>query len=187
MDRTDVLQIMAVLRGAYPQFYRDISRKEAEDTVNLWQSMFSEDDPMVVGAAVKAIIVSDPREFPPNIGIVKEKMRELTSCKELSEAEAWSLVSKAVRNSIWDAKVEFEKLPTDCQRLVGSPSQLRDWAMMDSDTLHSVVASNFQRSFRVIQKRNREEAKLPSDVKHALGAYLAPMLGEWNEQQTEGR
>ena len=181
MERNDVLQIMAVLRGAYPQFYRDISRKEAEDTVNLWQAMFAEDEPGLVGAAVKAIIVSEAREFPPNIGIVKEKMRELTAGKELTEAEAWNLVSKAVRNSIWDSKAEFEKLPEDCKKLVGSPSQLREWAMMDSEALHSVVASNFQRSFRVVQKRNREAAKLPADVKKALGAFNAPALGEWNE------
>ena len=45
MERSDVLRIMAVLRGAYPQFYRDISRQEAEATVNLWTDMFSGDDP----------------------------------------------------------------------------------------------------------------------------------------------
>ena len=182
MERNEVLQIMAVLRGAYPNFYRSITRQEAESTVSLWQAMFAEDDPAVVAAAVKAIIVSDTREFPPNIGIVKEKMRELTQPKELTEVEAWSLVAKAVRNSIWGSKEEFDKLPEDCKKLVGSPSQLKEWGIMDSDTLHSVVASNFQRSFRVIQKRNREQAKLPSDVKKAIGAYTAPMLGEWSEQ-----
>lgn len=182
MERNDVIQIMAVLRGAYPHFYRDISRKEAEDTVNLWQAMFSDDDPRIVGAAVKAIIVSDAREFPPNIGIVKEKMRELTSEKEMTEAEAWALVAKAVKNGLYDSGKEFERLPADCKKLVGSPSQLREWAMMDSEALHSVVASNFQRSYRVIQKRNREEAKLPSDVKAALTAHNAPMLGEWRDE-----
>lgn len=183
MERNDVLQIMAVLRGAYPHFYRDISRKEAEDTVNLWQAMFAEDEPGLVGAAVKAIIVSDAREFPPNIGIVKEKMRELTAGKELTEAEAWTLVANAVKDGLYGSKEAFASLPVDCQRLVGSPSQLREWAMMDSESLHSVVASNFQRSYRVIQKRNREAAKLPPDVKAALGAYSVPTLGEWRDEQ----
>lgn len=178
MERNEVLQIMAVLRGAYPQFYRDLTRKEAEDTVNLWHAMFADDDAVLVGAAVKAIIVSDTREFPPNIGIVKEKMREMTQPKELTEAEAWALVSKAVRNSIWDSKEEFDKLPPDIQKLVGSPSQLREWAMMDSGALHSVVASNFQRSYKVIQKRNREEQKLPGDIRRMIGGMAERMLLE---------
>lgn len=178
MERNEVLQIMAVLRGAYPQFYRDLTRKEAEDTVNLWHAMFADDDASLVGAAVKAIIVSDTREFPPNIGIVKEKMREMTQPKELTEAEAWGLVSKAVRNSIWDSKEEFDKLPQDIQKLVGSPSQLREWAMMDSGALHSVVASNFQRSYKVIQKRNREEQKLPGDIRRMIGGMTERMLLE---------
>ena len=169
MERTDVIQIMAVLRGAYPHFYRDISRKEAEDTVNLWQAMFACDDPALVGAVVKAIIVSDNREFPPNIGVVKEKMRELTDGDEMTEVEAWALVAKAVKNGIWGAQEEFERLPEEIQRLLGAPSQLREWAMMDSDTLHSVVASNFQRSYRVIVKRKQERQKLPQDIKRMLG------------------
>ena len=113
MERNEVLQIMAVLRGAYPNSYRSITRQEAESTVDLWQAMFSEDDPNLVGAAVKAIIVSDTREFPPNIGIVKEKMRELTQPKELTEAEAWGIVAKAVRNGVGGSKEEFEKLPDE--------------------------------------------------------------------------
>lgn len=40
---------------------------------------------------------------------------------------------------------------------------------MDSETVHSVVASNFQRSYKAIAQREREIAKLPSDVKALVG------------------
>lgn len=36
--------------------------------------------------------------------------------------------------------------------------------MMDSDTLNSVIASNFQRSYRAAAQREREVSKLPPDV-----------------------
>lgn len=75
MDRTDVIKIMAVLRGAYPQFYRDISRQEAEDTVNLWAEMFAGDSYPAVAAAVRALIEEDRRGFPPHIGAVKDRLR----------------------------------------------------------------------------------------------------------------
>ena len=37
--------------------------------------------------------------------------------------------------------------------------------MLDSETLHSVVASNVQRSFRAISTQEQETAKLPPDVR----------------------
>lgn len=168
MTRDDVIKIMSVLRGAYPHFYRDISKQEAYDTINLWTDMFFNDDASVVAAAVKSLIDGDGKGFPPTIGQVKAKMRLLVGSDELTEAEAWNLVSKAVKNGLYGAVEEFEKLPPAVKRIVGSPSQLRDWASMDSDTLHSVVASNFQRSYKVVATREKEIAALPDDVKKLI-------------------
>lgn len=168
MTRDDVIKIMSVLRGAYPHFYRDISKQEAYDTINLWTDMFSRDDASIVSAAVKSLIDGDDKGFPPTIGQVKAKMRLLVGSDELTEAEAWNLVSKAVKNGLYGAVEEFEKLPPAVKRIVGSPSQLRDWASMDSDTLHSVVASNFQRSYKVVATREKEIAALPDDVKKLI-------------------
>ena len=55
MDRSEVLKIMSVLRGAYPAFYRSIDRKEAEATVGLWEDMFKHNEYPLVAAAVKAL------------------------------------------------------------------------------------------------------------------------------------
>lgn len=169
MDRTETMKILSVLRGAYPAFYRDTSRQEAEAIVNLWAEMFREDDYMLVAAAVKSLIVADKKGFPPVIGQVKEYIRKLTASEEMTESQAWALVAKAIRNGIWGAKEEFAALPPQIQRVVGSPEQLTDWAKMDSDTVHSVVASNFQRSFRAKAKADKEYAALPSEVRAAIG------------------
>lgn len=165
MERNDVLKIMAVLRGAYPQFYRNISRQEAEDTVNLWLDMFRQDDSQIVAAAVKSVIEGDEKGFPPTIGQVKAKMRLITDANDMTEADAWQLVAKAIRNGIYGAQEEFEKFPPIIRRIVGSPNMLREWARMDTETVHSVVSSNFQRSYRAISAKEREYAKLPTDVK----------------------
>lgn len=168
MDRSDVLKIMAVLRGAYPAFYRDISKAEANDTVNLWMDMFADSDSSIVGAAVKSLISADTKGFPPTIGQVKEKMRFILSKNEMSAQEAWNLVLKAVRNSLYSAGKEFDKLPEGVQRLVGSPNQLREWAMMDVGALNSVVASNFQRSYKTRIAYERELMALPADVRRKM-------------------
>lgn len=179
MTREETLAVMGVLKAAYPSYYRGMTKADAESVVGLWSAMFADDDPALVAAAVKALIVASDREFPPLIGTVKEKMRQLTAKDEMTDAEAWALVAKAVKNGIWGAEDEFHKLPPDVRRIVGTPSQLRDWARMDSSALHSVVASNFQRAYRVRTEKNREVAKLPSDVKKAISAMSERMaLGD---------
>ena len=77
MTRDETRKILAVLRTAYPNFYRNVSDSDVTDTLNLWASMFTDDDPRLVAAAVKSIIVASNREFPPNIGTIKEQMRKL--------------------------------------------------------------------------------------------------------------
>ena len=165
MNYSETLQIMAVLRGAYPAFYRDMSRKEAESVVALWTEMFADDDAVTVAAAVKALISADEKGYPPHIGAVKAKIRQITQPEEMTEGEAWGLVQKAISRGLYSSVEEFDKLPVPVQRLVGSPNQLREWAMMDADTVQSVVASNFQRSYRARIASEREYAKLPPDVK----------------------
>lgn len=165
MTYDETLAIMSVLKAAYPSYYRDMNRKDAEGIVSLWTAMFSDEPAELVAAAVKAHIASDAKGFPPHIGAIKSAIQKITQPKEMTEAEAWALVSKAIKNGIWGAKKEFEALPPLVQKVVGSPQQLSDWAMVDADTVQSVVASNFQRSYRAKQKAERDYEALPQDVK----------------------
>lgn len=177
MTRDETRKILAVLRTAYPNFYRNVSDKEATDTVNLWASMFADDNPNLVAAAVKSIIVASNREFPPNIGTIKEQMRKLMEDDDLSEMEAWAKISAACRNGIYGAQEEFDKMSPTLQRIVGSPQQLSEWALLDAETLQSVVASNIQRSFRTVQQREREQAKLPHEVQNLLQSIRIGNVG----------
>lgn len=181
MDRTETLKIMAVLRGAYPNFYRNMSDQDVENAVGLWNDMFRSDEYVLVAAAVKSLLETDEKGYPPHIGSVKAKMRLLTEREEPTEAEVWNLVSKALRNGLYGSKEEFDKLPPAAQRVVGSPEQLRSWAMMDSETVQSVVASNFQRAYRTIVQREREIARLPADVRALLEQVSAPLALEEGE------
>lgn len=168
MTRDETLAIMTVLKTAYPSFYKDMNRETALQAVSLWTEMFSDDKPEIVAAAVKALIKTRKEGYPPTIGEVSAKIAELTQPKEMTELEAWSLVERACRNGLHGAAEEFAKLPPLIQKAVGSPNQLREWAMMDADTVKSVVASNFMRSFKVYQKRERDMAMLPGDVRQLL-------------------
>ena len=83
MTRDETLKIMAVLKATYPNFYKDMTRRDAEGVVALWTDMFSEDSYNAVAAAVKAFIASDSKGFPPVVGQVKQRVTEFASAKAL--------------------------------------------------------------------------------------------------------
>ncbi len=170
MTREETLAIMGVLKAAYPNFYKGMGRADAEGIVDLWSSMFDQEPAQLVAVAVKAHIANDKKGYPPHIGAIKEAIVKLRTPEEMTEQEAWGLVLKALRNGIYGAQKEFDALPPVIQRLVGSPSQLKEWAMMDGDAVNSVVASNFQRSYKVRSASEREMLALPQDVRQAMQA-----------------
>lgn len=183
MDRTETLAIMSVLKAAYPSYYRDMRRTEAESVVSLWQELFSGDDYAVVAAAVKGLIATKQDSFPPPIGAVKAKVRQITTPNEMTEQEAWTYIAKALRNSSYHAEEEFAALPPILQDVVHVPQQLREWARMDEATVQSVVASNLQRSFRAKAQSRRDFEALPKDVQ-ALAKGFAQMLPQMPEKAT---
>ena len=175
MNLVETAKLMAILETAYPMFYAKKTQQEREDAIRLWAEMFADEPGEVVAVAVKALIKSRVSTFPPGIGEITEKIQQITQPEQMTELEAWGLVAKAVSNSAYNSGEEFKKLPQVLQRLVGSPSQLREWAVMDSETFNSVIASNFQRSYKVRAKSERDYLALPSSVKAFMASIAEGM------------
>lgn len=181
MTRQETGIIMDILTTAYPAFYNGRNAPDMRMTVNLWAEMFAEDDVKIVAAAVKALIATDDKGFPPHIGAVKNRIRQISNPDEMTEQEAWTYIAKALRNSSYNAEEEFSKLPPILRDVVHAPQQLREWARMDEETVQSVVASNLQRSFRAKAKSRRDFEALPQDVQ-ALAKTFAAALPQMPEE-----
>ena len=182
MDRNETMQILTVLKAAYPHSFKGTSKRDANAMIDLWQTMFAADSYEAVNAAVAALISTRKEGFTPTIGEVKERMafaREQVT-GTLSEQSAWAMVEKACRNGLYGYQAEFDKLPPDVQRAVGAPEQLKAWAAMDAETVNSVVASNFMRNYRVQKQREKERAMLPPSVLAVLSGVADNMklIGE---------
>lgn len=178
MTNNETLMILSVLKAAYPHSYKDMTKKDGEALVMLWQRMFSDESYEEVNAAISALIATRKEGYSPTVGEVKDQLQKLHSVNELDEQQAWALVSKACSNGSYGYKQEFEKLPPDIQRAVGVPEQLREWARMDADTVQSVVASNFMRNYRATKARQKELQKLPSEVKQMIGSVNIKQIGD---------
>jgi len=142
--------------------------------VELWEREFSADNPNLVYAAIRTYMRT-PERFAPSIGQVREIMNGLTAGEELPEQTAWAMVSAACRNGLYGYKTEFEKLPPDVQAAVGAPEQLKAWAMMDADTVESVVASNFMRNFKANKAREKARAALPPEMRNLVAGVSGQM------------
>ena len=175
MTKKEMAEILAVMQANYPDDFRGMSDAAMQGKINLWFMQFRDDEYKEVLAAVMAHIATDTNRFMPPVGVIKAKLVEIRQPDEMTEIEAWELVSKATRNSTYNSAEEFAKLPPVVQRLVGSHMQLKEWAAMDTDTLQSVVASNFQRSYKVRAKSEREYLALPSSVKTYMASLAEGM------------
>lgn len=166
MTRDEVTAILAVLKTAYPTFYKNMSDDEIEDVIDLWATMFADDEVRIVTEAVRAYIATDTKGFPPVIGQIKEKIQEITQPKMMTEMEAWERVKRAI--SYYNASENFEELPPILQKVVGSPNTLREWALMDGEVVNSVIQSNFMRSYKAKVAQQKEYAMLPSSTKQLI-------------------
>lgn len=189
MTIKETAQLIAVIAEIYPRF---MDGRNIETTVQLWHKIFSGDKYAEVEAALFAFVSSDEKGFPPAPGAIRSMLNKLKQPQgETTEAEAWGMVQKATRNSIYNADKEFAALPEDVQSCIGSPATLREYAIMDSETLNTVVASNFMRSYRARAVQVREMQKLPPAVREVFGligdAFRMPeaRIEAPKEQQTQ--
>ena len=164
MNDTEARKIIAVMMVSFPN-YKPV---DIDLTATTWADMLSEYTYEQVNAALKAYILSDNSGFAPSVGQIVDKIQTLTRPQELNEMEAWSLVSKALKNGYYGAEEEFAKLPPIVQKAVGQPSQLRAWAT-DEEYDESVVSSNFMRSYRSEIARAQQISKLPQGMQAAIG------------------
>ena len=172
MTQKEAAKIVDVLMFNYPDTLRNNSEEALITYIENWHFFFKDDSYEEVMQAVQKIISSSQERFAPNIGMIREQMRKNREPKGgLSEQEAWELVKRALRNGLYGYKEEFAKLPPTVQRCVGSENMIREWAAMESETLDSVVASNFMRSFRAIRQSAEEDARTPAAIREQLEAF----------------
>lgn len=165
-----IATILTLLQSEYPNSFANMDVRTMAMKRKLWEAEFANDDIGLVYAAVR-LYMKRPEKFAPSIGQVREMMKTLLTAEtpELTDQDAWALVSKACSNGLYGYREEFAKLPEEVQRAVGAPEQLREWARMDAETVQSVVASNFKKTFRT----SRERAKQLNMVTPAMREMIA--------------
>lgn len=161
MVASETRQLLEILEAIYPNF----KITNPEQTLAAWQFMLAEYDYNAVMLALKTYDNVSGSAFAPSPAQLKQMINKPQEIAQRTDLEAWTIVREAIGRSIYYAEAEFEQLPEDLQSVIRYPSVLRNWAQMDSETIDSVVASNFQKTYRAAQKRASEYALLPQTAK----------------------
>ena len=123
MTREEALQVLAILKAAYPSSYNGMTKREAEGTVSVWAVQFARVPVGIVMMAVQKCISSN--KFPPAISEVKEKISalhwEAYDMIYTSISEVLSEQDKEQYRQIYEATKDFKNggmsEPSLCQML----------------------------------------------------------------------
>lgn len=176
MNRAETLKLILVIKNTYPKTYEKFTRSDFEGMADMWTLIFEDYSYQEISLALKAYLTTNTSGFPPVPAQLIAYTRQENPVKEMTSAEAWDLVYKAICNSNYNAEEEFNKLPELCQKAIGSPASLRELASMDANTVKSVEGSHFKRNYENLARRKAEYEKIPVSTRERLEAIHTQML-----------
>lgn len=128
MTKKEVVQILAILKAAYPNSYK-MTTEEASGTINIWYMQFANIAPDIVLMAVNKHISSN--KFPPSIYEIKliitsihwEAYDALNSYASEKLSEQAKKNYQRIYNETKNYKYEKSIAPT-LQEMIGAGAQL---------------------------------------------------------------
>lgn len=169
MTKQEAAKIVYTIHAVYPRYFVGFSKRQMENMIDAWAVTLEDYTYPQASAGLKIFLTGDAKGFPPSPGQVIDCILKVSETPELSEEEAWGYVSMAICNGFYGAEEEFKKLPDVCKKVVGSPRNLRTWATMNSNDLHTIQKSHFIRAYRTELERRKDDAKIPASVKALIG------------------
>lgn len=160
MNRKEIVQAMAIVKAAYPSFYK--TADDIKSAVSLWEMMFADDDNSLVLASVKSHITTN--KFPPTIADIREKMVDVTTVQVLGE-EAWGKVERAIRLYGYNRMEEaLEWLGPE----LGQFTRRFGWRDLCMSENQMADRAHFMKLWDTRSKKEKKDAMLPEGLKKQL-------------------
>lgn len=159
MTREETAKILSIINATWTNF----KPENPLETLDAWSFFLADYQYNQIAIALKSFVATNGKGFAPSVDQLIAYVHKVDEFQQPDEGEAWSLVFKALQNSAYNSRQEFEKLPELVQKAVGSPNQLKEWAL-DPDFNHGVESSNFKKNFRRLADRQLELSRLPIEL-----------------------
>ena len=184
MIRDETKMIIKMLSSVYINEFSKLTEEKVLNMIDVWTMLLEDEDANKIATVTKAYLKSNPNAFMPTPAMLINMAYEMFVPKGMSEQQAWNTLYKAICNSGYNAKYEYDRLPLEIQELT-SPSQMRDWAI-DEHPNWNVTSSNFMRSFREREKQRNDYAKLPNETKTLISELNSKLkLGNKGDDEDE--
>ena len=183
MTREEAKTILRIITASYQNAYKDTPQR-LKDAITVWAVIFKDDEYALVESALYTYINSK-NEFPPTPGQIRDIMYRMSHPNELSEGDAWNMVRRAIGNGLYGAQEEFDKLPEEIQKAIGSPQWIHAIAM-DENINMSVESSNFYKRYRKVLEDKKELECMPPVVREMV-EQLADSKGMSEVQMLEDK
>ena len=167
MNRVETIQVLTLLSGNYNSIAeKDKTQKDL--MIATWLECLGDLDYRLVLQAVKKSIIHSP--YPPTIHEVRKNAIEISNPTTKKTAiEAWNEAVQMISNGLYMTQEQFEKYSPEVRRFFGSVNQVKQLAMLDSDTINSVTKGQFLKQYDVLVQKDREEKMLPDNMKLLIG------------------
>ena len=183
MNKEEVYKLIFVTKSVFPKTYEKFTERDFDNMALGWFMALEDYSYQEISVALKAYITTNTSGFPPVPAQLISYTAQKNPMAEMTSAEAWDLVYKAICRSLYNAEEEFDKLPELCQKAVGSAASLRELAGMDTSTVLSVEGSHFKRNYETLVKRKKEYEKIPEKTRIMLEALHTPAMIEEKEDE----
>ena len=165
MTREETKKILMGIQCSYPNFKPQVP---LEFMLDIWADDLAEYSYQQVYTALKTFKTTDKSGFAPSVGQIIDKIHIVQEMpNDKTETAIWGSVMKALRNSTYNAEIEFADLDEISQKVLGSPSALRQMAS-DTDFNEAVEKSHFIKQYRLVVERNKQLARMPKEVRTAI-------------------
>ena len=168
MTREEFSRIVKGLKAVYA--YESFIA--SQDAFDIWYELLKDLDYQAVSIGTKKLMQTSSK-VPTPADIRKAAIPE----DGISEGEVWAKIAKAIARSTYYAGEEFDALPADLQRCVGSADQLRRWATAEDISLE-VVQSQVLRSYRQVKAQARDMQLVDPNVAKLTQAVTAALTGD---------
>lgn len=155
MTRDETKGLLMAISMTYPHF----KPRDLTGAIDIWWRILENDDPQLIMDAFSAYARTDTSGFAPSPGQLRMMIVDRTA-DVLTDGEIVALLSMAARNANYGFKQEFDRLPADLKKAVGSPTTIRSWGMMEQSQVEYAFNNIVKAYHNVVARRKFDTAVL---------------------------
>lgn len=173
MNRQETIKVITLLAGNYNSI-SEKSKEQKNMMIETWFACLGDLDYDLVLQAVKKTIIESP--YPPTIHEIRKNAIAISNpVIEKTAIEAWNEALKMISQGGYMTQKEFEKASPQVKRFFGSVNQVKQLAMVDTETINTVTKGQFLKQYDVLVQREQEKKMLPEQMQSYIGQLAKKM------------